>query len=62
MSLQELAGFSNVPTGGGGSVVIGGSVVVGDSVVVGGSVVVENSMVVVTSGAGSVGVTEVPKF
>ena len=36
--------------------------VVGGSVVVGGSIVVGNSMVVVASGAGSVGVTEVPKF
>ena len=28
MSLQELAGFSNDPIGGGGSVVVGGSVAV----------------------------------
>ena len=39
MSLQELAGSPNVPSGGGGSVVVGGSVAV---------------ELVVTSGAGSV--------
>ena len=43
MSLQELAGFSNEPMGGGGSVVVGGSAVVGGPLVVEGSVVVEVS-------------------